>query len=135
MKEKAESSRPFGPCRFFTREWACSPHKNRLNLQPFTPAGRAQVHRARTSTCSSPQVFKGQVHALEQQQAQELLSLPADSLLLGGFSLQHLAASAPTTLPRMTAMIGDISPLIGNSNLRSSTLDVDSLQGSRYRCF
>lgn len=68
------------------------------------------------------------MRALEQQQAQELLSLPADSLLSGGSSLQHLAASAPTTPPRVTAMLnGEISPMIGNSNLRSSTLDVDSL--------
>lgn len=69
------------------------------------------------------------MRALEQQQAQELLSLPAaESLLSGGSSLQHLAASAPTTPPRVTAMLnGDISPLIGSSNFRSSTLDVDSL--------
>ena len=66
------------------------------------------------------------MRALEQQQAQELLS--AESLLSGSSSLQHLAASAPTTPPRVTAMLnGEISPLIGNSNLRSSTLDVDSL--------
>ena len=73
-------------------------------------------------------LFEDQMRALEQQQAQELLSLPADSLLSGSSSLQHLAASAPTTPPRVTAMLnGEISPLIGNSNLRSSTLDVDSL--------
>ncbi|KAF9654298.1 ARM repeat-containing protein [Thelephora ganbajun] len=73
-------------------------------------------------------LFEDQMRALEQQQAQELLSLPAESLLSGGSSLQHLAASAPTTPPRVTAMLnGEISPLIGNSNLRSSTLDVDSL--------
>ena len=73
-------------------------------------------------------LFEDQMRALEQQQAQELLSIPADSLLSGGSSLQHLAASAPTTPPRVTAMLnGEISPLIGNSNLRSSTLDVDSL--------
>ena len=73
-------------------------------------------------------LFEDQMRALEQQQAQELLTLPADSLLSGGSSLQHLAASAPTTPPRVTAMLnGEISPLIGNSNLRSSTLDVDTL--------
>ena len=73
-------------------------------------------------------LFEDQMRALEQQQAQELLTLPADSLLSGSSSLQHLAASAPTTPPRVTAMLnGEFSPLIGNSNLRSSTLDVDSL--------
>ena len=73
-------------------------------------------------------LFEDQMRALEQQQAQELLSLPAESLLSGSSSLQHLAASAPTTPPRVTAMLnGEISPLIGNSNLRSSTLDVDTL--------
>ena len=73
-------------------------------------------------------LFEDQMRALEHQQAQELLSLPPDSLLTGGPSLQHLAASAPTTPPRVTAMLnGEISPLIGNSNLRSSTLDVDTL--------
>ena len=74
-------------------------------------------------------LFEDQLRALEQEQAQELLSLPADSLFSGGgSSLQHLAASAPTTPPRVSVMLnGEISPLNGNSNLRSSTLDVDSL--------
>ena len=74
-------------------------------------------------------LFEDQLRALEQEQAQELLSLPADSLLSGGgSSLQHLGASAPTTPPHVSAMLnGKILPLNGNSNLRSSTLDVDSL--------
>jgi hypothetical protein len=42
-------------------------------------------------------MFEDQMRALEQQQAQELLSLPHDPNAPNGNSLQHLAASAPAT--------------------------------------
>lgn len=47
--------------------------------------------------------------ALEQQQAQELLTipLPFDPNSLNGNSLQHMAASAPTTPPRVNAALND----------------------------
>lgn len=49
-------------------------------------------------------LFEDQMRALEQQQAQELLSIPIDT---GA----HLAVSAPTTPPRVNAMLnGDVSP-------------------------
>lgn len=53
-------------------------------------------------------VFEDQMRALEQQQAQELLSIPFDSGNANG-GIQHLAVSAPTTPPRVNAVLtGDI---------------------------
>ncbi|KAF7310460.1 RNA-binding protein [Mycena chlorophos] len=45
------------------------------------------------------QLFEEQMRALEQQQAQELLTIPFDS------PVQHLAVSAPTTPPRVNAVL------------------------------
>jgi hypothetical protein len=74
-------------------------------------------------------IFEDQMRALEQQQAQELLTLPVDSLLGGGSSMQHLAVSAPTTPPRVNAMLnGEVSPRMGSSSGMSySQLHVDVL--------
>lgn len=73
-------------------------------------------------------IFEDQMRALEQQQAQELLTLPVDQLLGGGASLQHLAASAPTTPPRVNAMLnGDSSPHMGGPGMPYSAVDVDIL--------
>ncbi|KAI5115762.1 hypothetical protein M0805_001204 [Coniferiporia weirii] len=47
-------------------------------------------------------MFEEQMRALEQQQQQELLSIPVDN----SANLQHLAASAPTTPPRVNASLG-----------------------------
>ncbi|KAF5338450.1 hypothetical protein D9758_012238 [Tetrapyrgos nigripes] len=55
-------------------------------------------------------VFEDQMRALEQQQAQEMLSIPYDpSLPNGNNGIQHLAVSAPTTPPRLNvALQGDL---------------------------
>ena len=69
-------------------------------------------------------MFEEQMRALEQQQAQELLNIPVDS---NGNSLQHLAASAPTTPPRVNALLPggpEISPTIRTNFTR---------MGLRYR--
>jgi hypothetical protein len=50
------------------------------------------------------------MRALEQQQAQELLSLPHDPNAPNGNSLQHLAASAPTTPPRVNIALNEEHP-------------------------
>ena len=66
------------------------------------------------------------MRALEQQQAQELLSIPVDS---NGNGLQHMAASAPTTPPRVNALLPggpEISPTIRTSFTRMG-LDTDVL--------
>lgn len=47
------------------------------------------------------------MRALEQQQAQELLSIPYDPNAPNGNSLQHMAASAPTTPPRVNAVLNE----------------------------
>lgn len=64
-------------------------------------------------------MFEEQMRALEQQQAQELLSIPLES--------QHLAVSAPTTPPRVNAILHpDHSPSLG-SGLSQSSVDVEIL--------
>lgn len=71
-------------------------------------------------------MFEEQMRALEQQQAQELLSIPVDS---NGNSIQHMAASAPTTPPRVNALLSggpDVSPTLRTSFARMG-LDTDVL--------
>ncbi|KAG6918676.1 hypothetical protein DXG01_012494 [Tephrocybe rancida] len=50
-------------------------------------------------------IFEDQMRALEQQQAQELLSIPYDPNAPNGNGMQHLAVSAPTTPPRVNALL------------------------------
>lgn len=45
------------------------------------------------------------MRALEQQQEKELLSIPYDPNAPNGNGIQHLAASAPTTPPRVNAVL------------------------------
>jgi hypothetical protein len=71
-------------------------------------------------------MFEEQMRALEQQQQQELLSIPVDS---NGNSIQHMAASAPTTPPRVNALLSggpDASPTLRTSFARMG-LDTDVL--------
>ncbi|KAI0963018.1 hypothetical protein AcW1_000224 [Taiwanofungus camphoratus] len=69
-------------------------------------------------------MFEDQMRALEQQQARELLNIPTD---LSAGSLQHLAVSAPTTPPRVNAVLSDeVSSGMG-SGLSSSSMDADVL--------
>jgi len=51
-------------------------------------------------------LFEDQMRALEQKQAQELLSIPYEPHGNGG--VQHLAVSAPTTPPRVNAQLGEV---------------------------
>ena len=54
-------------------------------------------------------LFEDQMRALERKQAHELLALPYDANLHAG--IQHLAVSAPTTPPRVNAILnGDVYP-------------------------
>ena len=70
-------------------------------------------------------LFEDQMVALERQQAQELLSLPYDANLHGG--IQHLAVSAPTTPPRVNAILnGDVYPS-GRSGRVQFTTDAEIL--------
>ncbi|KIK70359.1 hypothetical protein GYMLUDRAFT_89399 [Collybiopsis luxurians FD-317 M1] len=56
-------------------------------------------------------MFEDQMRALEQQQAQELLSIPLDTSAPNGTGIQHLAVSAPTTPPRVNAALqGEAHP-------------------------
>jgi hypothetical protein len=48
-------------------------------------------------------MFEDQMAVLEQQQAQELLSIPYEPSLAG----QHIALSAPTTPPGASKKLGD----------------------------
>ncbi|KAF8973836.1 armadillo-type protein [Flammula alnicola] len=68
-------------------------------------------------------LFEDQMRVLEQQQAQELLSIPYEPNGNGG--VQHLAVSAPTTPPRLNAQLGEALP---NNLLQFRTqVDPDSL--------
>src|SRR5882762_7423271 len=71
-------------------------------------------------------IFEDQMRALEQQQQQELLSLPVDQSGGNSFS-QHLAVSAPTTPPRVNAILNDeISPAL-RTKFAHIDVDVDIL--------
>lgn len=68
-------------------------------------------------------MFEDQMRALEQQQAQELLTIPyGNDTSNGNSALQHLAVSAPTTPPRINA------PLNGDARggVRTSHGQVDA---------
>ncbi|KAI0320995.1 ARM repeat-containing protein [Amylostereum chailletii] len=67
-------------------------------------------------------LFEDQMRALEQQQQQELLTIPVDSN-----SIQHLAVSAPTTPPRVNAALADdVSPGL-RAGFAHHGVDVDVL--------
>jgi len=71
-------------------------------------------------------MFEEQMRALEQQQAQELLTIPVES---NGNGLQHMAASAPTTPPRVNTLLPggpEISPTFRTGFARMG-LDTDVL--------
>jgi hypothetical protein len=71
-------------------------------------------------------MFEDQMRALEQQQAQELLSIPYDPNAPSNGNLQHLAVSAPTTPPRVNAVLnGDVPTGIRPS--LSQHVDAESL--------
>ncbi|KAF9454952.1 pumilio-family RNA binding protein [Macrolepiota fuliginosa MF-IS2] len=70
-------------------------------------------------------LFEDQMRALEEQQAQELLSIPFEAGGNGG--VQHLAVSAPTTPPRVNAVLaGDMYGLGRNGRVQHS-VDAESL--------
>jgi len=72
-------------------------------------------------------MFEDQMRALEQQQAQELLSIPYDPNSANGTSLQHMAASAPTTPPRLNAMLNEDHPSGVRFNAYQSPMDAEVL--------
>ena len=65
-------------------------------------------------------MFEDQMRALEQQQARELLTIPLEAA-------QHLAVSAPTTPPRVNAVLSDDHSPIYPSHLSHSVMDADIL--------
>lgn len=72
-------------------------------------------------------MFEDQMRALEQQQAQELLSIPVDPSTLNGAGIQHLAVSAPTTPPRVNAALQGEAHLGGKYGPGAYLVDADSL--------
>ncbi|KAK7029688.1 hypothetical protein VNI00_014386 [Paramarasmius palmivorus] len=72
-------------------------------------------------------MFEDQMRALEQQQAQELLSIPVDpSSPSNATGIQHLAVSAPTTPPRLNATLHGDGQTIGRLG-QSHLVDADTL--------
>ena len=65
-------------------------------------------------------MFEDQMRALEQQQARELLTIPLEAS-------QHLAVSAPTTPPRVNAVLSDDHSPTYLSHLSHSAVDADVL--------
>ncbi|RPD58447.1 ARM repeat-containing protein [Lentinus tigrinus ALCF2SS1-6] len=65
-------------------------------------------------------MFEDQMRALEQQQARELLSIPLEAS-------QHLAVSAPTTPPRVNAVLSDDHSPTYSSSLARHVVDADML--------
>lgn len=72
-------------------------------------------------------MFEDQMRALEQQQAQELLNIPHDPNAPNGSTLQHLAASAPTTPPRVNAMLNEDHPAGVRFSAYQAPMDADIL--------
>jgi hypothetical protein len=71
-------------------------------------------------------MFEDQMRALEQQQEQELLSIPYDPNASNGSGLQHLAVSAPTTPPRVNVALNGEDPSGTRSGL-SQHVDAEIL--------
>ncbi|KAG6857647.1 hypothetical protein H0H87_010216 [Tephrocybe sp. NHM501043] len=69
-------------------------------------------------------IFEDQMRALEQQQAQELLSIPYDP---NGNGMQHLAVSAPTTPPRVSAILNGEAHVNGRLGRGHLPVDAESL--------
>ncbi|KAI0719110.1 ARM repeat-containing protein [Cerioporus squamosus] len=65
-------------------------------------------------------MFEDQMRALEQQQARELLNIPLEAS-------QHLAVSAPTTPPRVNAVLSDDHSPTYSSSLARHVVDADML--------
>ncbi|KAG5715907.1 Pumilio domain-containing protein C6G9.14 [Termitomyces sp. T112] len=72
-------------------------------------------------------IFEDQMRALEQQQAQELLSIPYDPNLPPGTGMQHLAVSAPTTPPRVNAILNGEVHINGRLGRGHLPVDAESL--------
>ncbi|KAL0576379.1 hypothetical protein V5O48_005600 [Marasmius crinis-equi] len=73
-------------------------------------------------------MFEDQMRALEQQQAQELLSIPFDPSAPNGNAtgVQHIAVSAPTTPPRLNIGLGGEPHLTGRQG-HGQFVDIDTL--------
>ncbi|PFH54706.1 hypothetical protein AMATHDRAFT_44516 [Amanita thiersii Skay4041] len=71
-------------------------------------------------------VFEDQMRALERKQAQELLNLPYDPNSHAG-GIQHLAVSAPTTPPRVNAILNGDSFSVGRSGRVQFAADAEAL--------
>ncbi|KAG6837202.1 hypothetical protein H0H93_013070 [Arthromyces matolae] len=71
--------------------------------------------------------FEDQMRVLEQQQAQELLTIPFDPSVANGNGIQHLAVSAPTTPPRVNAILAGEAPVNGRLGRGHLPVDPESL--------
>lgn len=72
-------------------------------------------------------IFEDQMRALEQQQAQELLSIPYDPNVPSSTGMQLLAVSAPTTPPRVNAILNGETHVNGRPGRGHLPVDAESL--------
>ncbi|KAI0325634.1 ARM repeat-containing protein [Cubamyces sp. BRFM 1775] len=88
------------------------------NLQDVTAQRALKRMEHERQRALQRKMFEDQMRALEQQQARELLSIPLE---------QHLAVSAPTTPPRVNAVLSDDHSPTYHSALSQSVVDADML--------
>ncbi|KAI0651425.1 ARM repeat-containing protein [Trametes meyenii] len=88
------------------------------NIQDMTAQRTLKRMEHERQRAIQRKLFEDQMRALEQQQARELLSIPLE---------QHLAVSAPTTPPRVNAVLSDDHSPTYHSALSASYVDVETL--------
>ncbi|KAI0825240.1 ARM repeat-containing protein [Trametes gibbosa] len=88
------------------------------NIQDLTAQRALKRMEHERQRAIQRRMFEDQMRALEQQQARELLTIPIE---------QHLAVSAPTTPPRVNAVLSDDHSPTYHSALSKSIVDADML--------
>lgn len=115
---QSSDDRKQSPPAFLDLADSAARHGNNINDVTVRTLKKMEHERQRALQRA---MFEDQMRALEQQQAQELLTIDP------GATLQHLAASAPTTPPRVNAMLSsEYSPNL-SSGLAHSTVDAEVL--------
>lgn len=113
----------------------CSPTDERKQSPPaFLDLANSRVELKRLEherqRILHRKLFEDQMRALEKQQAQELLNIPFDpSASTANGSIQHLAVSAPTTPPRVDAVLSLDIPTGTRPRIQHS-VDPDSYYGA-----
>jgi hypothetical protein len=106
-------------CPLYVNSTFCLPRDSANRASPCQRVLKKMEHERQRAL--QRKMFEDQMRALEQQQAQELLTIET------GAGLQHLAASAPTTPPRVNAVLSNEYPSGLTSGLSHAAMDADIL--------